>query len=92
LSSFSHFHQIILVTHGAFLHFFTEDWDVDDPMTSTAYNNCELRIFDYTEASTAADAHLVETVESKKTRGANEHEHDPHVLEELQHVSSRENN
>ena len=34
--------QIIIVTHGAFAHFLTEDWDVDDPMTGTAYKNCEL--------------------------------------------------
>lgn len=31
--------QIVLVTHGAFAHFLTEDWDVDDPMIGTAYKN-----------------------------------------------------
>lgn len=32
--------QIVLVTHGAFAHFLTEDWDVEDPMTGTAWLNC----------------------------------------------------
>jgi len=32
--------QIALVTHGAFAHFLTEDWDVEDPMTGTAWLNC----------------------------------------------------
>jgi hypothetical protein len=34
--------QIVLVTHGAFAHFLTEDWDVADPMTGTAWKNCVL--------------------------------------------------
>lgn len=75
--------KIIVVTHGAFLHFLTEDWNVDDPITSTAYNNCEVRIFGFDASSTTNDAHLEETEESKKTRGANEVEHDVHVLDEL---------
>lgn len=33
--------QIVLVTHGAFAHFLTEDWDVADPMTGTAWLNCK---------------------------------------------------
>jgi hypothetical protein len=32
--------QVIIVTHGAFAHFLTEDWDVEDPMIGTAYRNC----------------------------------------------------
>ena len=32
--------QIVLVTHGAFAHFLTEDWNVEDPMTGTAWLNC----------------------------------------------------
>ncbi|KAH7135344.1 phosphoglycerate mutase family protein-like protein [Dendryphion nanum] len=81
--------RIIVVTHGAFLHFLTEDWDVDDPMTGTAYNNCEVRIFTFDTSSTVNNAHLNETEESKRTRGANERENDPHVLEELKTLASR---
>ena len=98
--------QIVLVTHGAFAHFLTEDWDVEDPMTGTAWLNCrsrpptpaahgltcsgEHRIFDFTSGSTSADAHLEETHESKSSRGFEEKEMDPHVLEELRTVSSNE--
>ncbi|KAJ8119099.1 hypothetical protein OPT61_g65 [Boeremia exigua] len=82
--------QIVLVTHGAFAHFLAEDWDVEDPMTGTAWLNCEHRIFDFTPDSTATDAHLQETEESRSSRGAEEREHDPHVLEELIKVSSNE--
>lgn len=32
--------KVVLVTHGAFAHFLTEDWDVADPMTGTAWLNC----------------------------------------------------
>ncbi|KAJ4350894.1 hypothetical protein N0V95_004342 [Ascochyta clinopodiicola] len=82
--------QIVLVTHGAFAHFLTEDWDVADPMTGTAWLNCEHRIFDFTSDSTAADAHLEETDVSKASRGFEERDMDPHVFEELKAVSSNE--
>lgn len=78
------------MTHGAFLHFLTEDWDVEDPMTTTAYHNCELRIFDFTSKSTETDAHVSETAHSRISRGKDEPEQDPHVLEELEKVSSKD--
>ena len=34
----------------------------------TAYLNCEVRIFDFTEQSTKDDAHFTESEESKKAR------------------------
>ena len=96
----------MLVTHGAFAHFLSEDWDVEDPMTGTAWLNCrstysrpvgypltssgEHRVFDFTSDSTSEDAHLEETAESKSSRGFEEREMDPHVLEELRTVSSNE--
>ncbi|KAF2021007.1 phosphoglycerate mutase family protein-like protein [Aaosphaeria arxii CBS 175.79] len=79
--------NIILVSHGAFMHFFTEDLDTVDAMTSTAYLNCELRIFTFTPSSTEDDAHVQETPESRTTRGANQRERDPHVLEEIETVT-----
>ncbi|KAF1845013.1 phosphoglycerate mutase-like protein [Cucurbitaria berberidis CBS 394.84] len=78
--------QIVVVTHGAFAHFLTEDWDVDDPMTGTAYKNCEHREFVFTADSTAEDAHVTETRQSRTSRGAQEIESDPHVLDELKTV------
>lgn len=50
----------------------------------------EHRIFDFTPNSTAEDAHLEETEVSRSSRGLEEREMDPHVLEELITVSSNE--
>jgi hypothetical protein len=55
-------------------------------IAGTAYHNCEVRIFDFTPESTSSAAHVVETVDSKKTRGKDEPETDPVVLEELSHI------
>ncbi|KAJ9654226.1 hypothetical protein H2198_006686 [Neophaeococcomyces mojaviensis] len=60
--------NILFVTHGAFLHFLTEDWTGDDPVRGTGYHNCEVRLFDFTPHSTADDAHIFETEESKAAR------------------------
>ncbi|KAF2706222.1 phosphoglycerate mutase-like protein [Pleomassaria siparia CBS 279.74] len=89
--------NILVVTHGAFLHFLTEDWDVSDPMTSnlfagTAYNNCELRVFEFTPESTSSGARIVETAESKQSRGQDQPETDPHVLDDLSVVSEKMTN
>ncbi|KAF2830295.1 phosphoglycerate mutase-like protein [Ophiobolus disseminans] len=75
--------QVVLVTHGAIAHFLTEDWDVEDPMLGTAYKNCEHREFIFTPESTAEDAHVTETAESKARRGPRGPESDPHVLDEM---------
>ncbi|KAF2130539.1 phosphoglycerate mutase family protein-like protein [Dothidotthia symphoricarpi CBS 119687] len=78
--------QILLVTHGAFAHFLTEDWDVADPMIGTAYKNCEHREFRFTTESTADNAHLQELEASRRRRGVQEKESDPHVLDALKTV------
>ncbi|EUC27948.1 hypothetical protein COCVIDRAFT_37469 [Bipolaris victoriae FI3] len=75
--------QVLVVTHGAFAHFLTEDWDVEDPMLGTAYKNCEHRVFVFTPDSTAAKAHVEETWESRRGRSTVEVEKDPHVVDEF---------
>ncbi|KAI2486677.1 Phosphoglycerate mutase family protein [Pyrenophora tritici-repentis] len=75
--------QVIIVTHGAFAHFLTEDWDVEDPMLGTAFKNCEHRVYVFSPGSTAKEAHLEETWESRRKRGGPEVEKDPHVVEEF---------
>ncbi|CAN9092862.1 unnamed protein product [Alternaria alternata] len=75
--------QVMIVTHGAFAHFLTEDWEVEDPMLGTAWKNCEHRVFVFTPESTAEDAHVSETWESRRSRGAQEVETDPHVVDEF---------
>ncbi|KAF2657635.1 phosphoglycerate mutase-like protein [Lophiostoma macrostomum CBS 122681] len=78
--------HILVVTHGAFLHFLTEDWDVDDPMENTAYRNCEVRQFIFSTDSTETEAHVEETPGSQTTRGANMKENDSHVIDEMEKV------
>jgi len=99
--------QILLVTHGAFLHFLTEDWTGDDPargtlslltqnfrkktdciliVPGTAYLNCEVREFEFTQSSNEQDAHVIETEKSKTKRGPGHTEDDAVVLEEMKAV------
>ncbi|KAK9483821.1 histidine phosphatase superfamily [Lipomyces starkeyi] len=52
--------HIILVTHGAFLHYLTEDWTLYDGKRGTAYRNCEFRCFIFSEDSNDQQAHLFE--------------------------------
>ena len=50
----------------------------------------EHRIFEFTNGSTAEGAHLVETDQSRESRGAERVEPDPHVMDALVTVSSNE--
>lgn len=52
--------KIVLVSHGAFLHYFTEDWRFFDGAKGTAYENCEYRQFTFSEESNEEEAHVVE--------------------------------
>lgn len=55
----------------------------------TAYLNCEVRIFKFSEQSTIDDAHLFECEQSKKAR-ARPVERDPSVLAEHDAISGKE--
>jgi broad specificity phosphatase PhoE len=59
---------IVLVTHGAFLHYFTEDWEGFHPSIGSAYYNCEVREFTFTQDSKDGDAHIRETEASRSKR------------------------
>ena len=59
---------IVLVTHGAFLHYFTEDWEGFHPSIGSAYRNCEVREFNFTPESRNDNAHIKETAVSRKNR------------------------
>ncbi|KAJ5643480.1 uncharacterized protein N7484_005987 [Penicillium longicatenatum] len=48
--------HVLLVSHGSFLHYLTEDWS----FYATAYRNCEYRRFTFTEDSTESEAYLLE--------------------------------
>ena len=63
--------QVVLVTHGGFLHYFTEDWEESDKYYGTGWLNTEARAYAYIAGVDAMDdeAALVETPESRMRRG-----------------------
>ncbi|KAJ5173096.1 phosphoglycerate mutase family protein [Penicillium capsulatum] len=71
--------EIVLVTHGGFLHYFTEDWEDSSQYQGTGWVNTEFRSFVFSEETHTDDlegyaldgdnASLVETIESRQRRG-----------------------
>ena len=68
-----------MVTHGGFLHYFTEDWEDSSQYQGTGWTNTEFRSYTFSEETHKDDlegyplegdnATLVETVESRERRG-----------------------
>ncbi|KAF9893501.1 hypothetical protein FE257_010813 [Aspergillus nanangensis] len=77
--------HVALVTHGGFLHYFTEDWTGYEKARGTGYQNCECRILEFVADSTEKGAHLREcgSVVEKQKRPAGL---DSHVIRELEEV------
>ncbi|RAL16305.1 uncharacterized protein BO97DRAFT_440096 [Aspergillus homomorphus CBS 101889] len=71
--------EIVLVTHGGFLHYFTEDWEDSSQFQGTGWTNTEYRTYQFSEEVHTDDlegyqidgdnATLVETLESRQRRG-----------------------
>lgn len=64
--------QIVLVSHGSFLHFLTADWEDAVEHPSTGWHNCETRayVFEHGLGSDDDDmASLTETIASRQRRG-----------------------
>jgi broad specificity phosphatase PhoE len=64
--------QIVLVTHGGFLHYFTDDWEDSYQYPGTGWHNCETRTYAFEVdfmADDDDDARLTETMESRQRRG-----------------------
>ncbi|RAH67232.1 uncharacterized protein BO66DRAFT_355443 [Aspergillus aculeatinus CBS 121060] len=71
--------EIVLVTHGGFLHYFTEDWEDSSQFQGTGWSNTEYRTYVFSEEEDRDDlegypldgdnATLVETLESRQRRG-----------------------
>ena len=57
---------VVLVTHGGFLHYLTEDWEGFDPVRGTAWENCEWRTYEISKRD--GEVALVETGESRARR------------------------
>ncbi|KAE9380742.1 phosphoglycerate mutase-like protein [Stipitochalara longipes BDJ] len=62
--------EIVVVTHGGHLHYFTEDWEGSERGTGTGWENTEWRSYEFVDGS--ADASLRETRESRERRRGTE--------------------
>jgi len=61
--------EIVVVTHGGYLHYFTEDWEGAERGTGTGWENTEWRSYVFVEGE---DASLEETTESRERRRGSE--------------------
>ena len=64
--------QVVLVSHGGYLHYFTDDWEDSYQYPGTGWHNCETRSYVFEEdLMTDKDekARLIETIESRQKRG-----------------------
>lgn len=59
--------NIVIVTHGGFLHYFTEDWGESNKFQGTGWANTEFRSYDF-DLSNPTEAHIIETQESRLRR------------------------
>lgn len=59
--------DIVVVTHGALLHYLTDDWAGMNPTAGTGWMNTEFRTYTF-DPSTPVEARLVETQESRTRR------------------------
>ncbi|KEF59632.1 uncharacterized protein A1O9_04478 [Exophiala aquamarina CBS 119918] len=82
--------EIVLVAHGAYMHYISGDWEDAAKFTSTGWENCEFRTYNFAAdflRDTDADALFVETTESRRRRGKNhpmiDHERQVALCEEM---------
>ena len=65
--------EIAVVTHGGYLHYFTEDWDGHERFTGTGWANTEWRSYEFVDREGRdANAGLRETVMSRIRRMGDE--------------------
>lgn len=78
--------HIVLVTHGGFLHYVTNDWEDAMLSNGTGWQNCETRSYHFQhdfQTDMDRDAMLVETTQSRKSRGKEYPMFGPEVQKEL---------
>jgi len=87
--------QIVLVSHGGFLHYFSEDWEGAATRPGTGFTNCEVRSYQFAPRNSAsgssaigklnndADAKVFETMSSRQARGLAHPMHGPQEQERL---------
>ncbi|KAI9806389.1 MAG: hypothetical protein M1826_004658 [Phylliscum demangeonii] len=62
--------EIVVVSHGGFLHYLTEDWTDGDRFRGTGWQNMELRTYRFAQEE-GEDDYILETEESKNGRQTN---------------------
>ncbi|KAH9988829.1 phosphoglycerate mutase [Xylariaceae sp. FL0662B] len=83
--------HVVAVTHGAFVHFLTEDYHGIEPGQATGWKNTEFRSYHFAEsAGNDSEVHLVETVESWQRRQAAAPRPTKEEQAELQHTYYRQ--
>lgn len=64
--------EIVLVAHGGYLHYITDDWEDGNKVAGTGWENCEHRTYVFENDFTADDdeqAWFTETMDSRRRRG-----------------------
>jgi broad specificity phosphatase PhoE len=64
--------EIVLVAHGGYLHYLTDDWEDSDKLAGTGWENCEFRTYNFEHdflSDSDEEAYFSETMESRKRRG-----------------------
>ena len=63
--------ELVLVTHGGYLHYFTGDWEDASAGLGTGWKNCETRSYNFENsvAGSDAEAKIIETEQSRTRRG-----------------------
>jgi len=81
--------QIVLVTHGGFLHYLTEDWDGALGSVGTGWSNTEFRSYAFVDVD-ARNVSVRETKESRERRRGTEKELSKDEQRELRAAAERE--
>jgi broad specificity phosphatase PhoE len=83
--------DIVVVTHGGYLHYLTEDWEGNEKFTGTGWANVEFRSYEFMDPSFAdPGASLVETKESRLSRSGKEQPLGADEQRELKAAAERE--
>nr|POE49134.1 putative phosphatase spac5h10.03 [Quercus suber] len=81
--------EIVVVTHGGFLHYFTEDWTGSEKFTGTGWANTEFRSYTFSSHE-PSEAHLIETPESRKRRSGDLKPLDHNEQTQLKETATKE--
>ncbi|KAM3513774.1 hypothetical protein MY11210_002587 [Beauveria gryllotalpidicola] len=80
--------HIVVVTHGAFLHFLTDEFQDIPSGNATSWKNCEYRSYQFVDATGTDDgAAIIETDESWQRRRGDKPRLSQHDLDELRVIS-----